>query len=165
MGNDTLIIREATPADEDAIWGILEPVIRAGETYALPRDFSRAAALGYWMGADRETFVAEDTGRVLGTYYLRANQLGGGDHVCNCGYVTAEAARGRGIARAMCEHSLKHARARGFKAMQYNLVVTTNEGAVRLWKRLGFEVVGRLPGAFDHPAEGLVDALVMYRTL
>ena len=97
--------------------------------------------------------------------YLRANQLGGGDHVCNCGYVTAEAARGRGIARAMCEHSLAHARARGFKAMQYNLVVTTNEGAVRLWKRLGFEVVGRLPSAFDHPAKGLVDALVMYRTL
>lgn len=160
-----MIIREAMPSDEDAIWAILEPVIRAGETYALPREFSREDALGYWMGADREAFVAEAGGEVLGTYYLRANQLGGGDHVCNCGYVTAEAARGRGIARAMCEHSLEHARSRGFRAMQYNLVVTTNDGAVRLWKRLGFDVVGRLPGAFDHPAEGLVDALVMYRTL
>ena len=110
-------------------------------------------------------FVAEEDGRILGTYYLRANQLGGGDHVANCGYITASGATGRGIARRMCEHSLAHARARGFRAMQFNLVVSTNERAVRLWQSLGFAIVGRLPLAFHHPSQGDVDALVMYRAL
>ena len=140
-------------------------MIRDGETYALPRDMSEAAALAYWQGADRETFVAEDGGRILGTYYLRANQLGGGAHVANCGYITDAAARGRGIARAMCEHSLAEARARGFRAMQFNLVVGTNERAIRLWQAMGFAIAGRLPGAFRHPTQGEVEALVMYRTL
>ncbi len=119
----------------------------------------------YWTGPDRETFVAEVEGRLLGTYYLRANQQGGGAHVANCGYVTARDATGRGVARRMCEHSVQHARERGFKAMQFNLVVSTNERAIRLWERLGFETVGRLPGAFLHPRFGYVDALVMFRTL
>jgi ribosomal protein S18 acetylase RimI-like enzyme len=158
-------IRPAQPDDEDAIWDILEPVIRAGETYALPRGMPREAALAYWRGADRETFVAEDSGRVAGTYYLRANQLGGGAHVANCGYVTAAWAQGRGVARAMCLHSLAAARARGFAAMQFNLVVSTNTRAVALWQAMGFAVVGRLPGAFRHPRLGDVDALVFYKTL
>jgi GNAT superfamily N-acetyltransferase len=117
------------------------------------------------MGADRDTFVVEDDGTILGSYYLRANQAGGGKHVCNCGYMTSAAASGRGVARRMCEHSLAYARERGFRAMQFNFVVSTNERAVHLWQSLGFQTVGRLPLAFDHPSLGYVDALVMFRSL
>jgi len=158
-------IRLARHEDRDAIWRILQPMIRAGETYALPTDMSEADALAYWTGDDRETFVAEEDGVILGTYYLRANQLGGGAHVANCGYVTAPEATGRGVARRMGEHSLQRARDRGFKAMQFNFVVATNERAVRLWQSLGFETVGRLPLAFLHPRHGYTDALVMFRAL
>jgi ribosomal protein S18 acetylase RimI-like enzyme len=140
-------------------------MIRRGETYPLPRDMSREAALGYWFSAEKETFVWEENGAVLGTYFLKANQQGGGAHVANCGYVTSEQAQGRGIARAMCLHSLERASQRGFQAMQFNFVVSTNERAVKLWGDLGFEIVGRLPGAFWHPLRGFVDALVMYRQL
>jgi ribosomal protein S18 acetylase RimI-like enzyme len=160
-----MMIRPSTEADADAIWSILEPVLRAGETYALPRDWTRAETLAYWHGADRAVFVAEEAGEILGTYYLRANQLGGGAHVANCGYVTHGRAVGRGIARAMGVHSLQFAAGQGFKAMQFNFVVSTNARAVALWKRLGFAIVGRLPGAFEHPTLGFVDALVMYRSL
>jgi ribosomal protein S18 acetylase RimI-like enzyme len=123
---------------------------------------SREAVLAYWLSAEKETFVWEENGAVLGTYFLKANQQGGGAHVANCGYVTAAAAQGRGIARAMCQHSLERASQRGFRAMQFNFVVSTNERAVKLWGSLGFEIVGRLPGAFQHLQHGFVDALVMY---
>jgi L-amino acid N-acyltransferase YncA len=159
-------IRPATPADAPAIWSIIGPVIRAGETYVLDRDLTEAEAIAYWMGADRETFVAEgEQGEILGTYYLKANQAGGGRHIANCGYMTSAAATGRGVARAMCAHSLERARERGFRGMQFNFVVSTNTRAVALWESMGFEVVGRLPGAFEHPSEGFVDALVMFRRL
>jgi len=158
-------IRPATADDHEAVWAVLEPAIRAGETLAWPRDMTREAALAYWTAADNDVFVADDHGAVVGTYNVRANQRGGGAHVANAGYVTAQAAAGRGIARAMCAHSLEHARARGFRAMQYNFVISTNERAVHLWQAMGFAIVGRLPGAFAHPAHGYVDALVMYRTL
>ena len=160
-----LVIRPARDSDASAIWAIIEPVIRAGETYALDTAMSRAEALDYWMGEDRETFVAEDDGQVVGTYYLRPNQAGGGGHVCNCGYMTAALASGRGIARRMCEHSLEHARRLGFRGMQFNFVVGTNARAIRLWKSLGFDVVGTLPLAFEHPVDGYVDALVMFQPL
>lgn len=160
-----MLIRPARREDAAAIWSIIGPTIRAGETYTLDRDMSEGEALAYWMGADKETFVVEDNGRIVGTYYLRANQAGGGNHVCNCGYMTDANAMGRGIARQMCEHSLQHARARGYRAMQFNFVVSTNERAIRLWQSLGFDIVGRLPLAFNHPARGYVDALVMLRTL
>ena len=158
-------IRQVQASDSDAIWAIIEPVIRAGETYALPRDMSKADALKYWMGPDRETFVAEDVDGLVGTYFVRRNQLGGGAHVANCGYITAANATGRGVARALCADSLVRARERGFRAMQFNCVVSTNERAVRLWKAMGFEIVGVLPGAFCHPTQGDVDAFVMYRRL
>ncbi len=160
-----MLIRPALADDRPVIWSIIGPVICAGETYALDRDMSEEAALAYWTGPDREAFVAEEDGEILGTYYLRANQTGGGSHVCNCGYMTAPAAAGRGIARRMCLHSLDRARARGYRAMQFNFVVSTNERAVRLWESLGFAIVGRLPGAFDHPAHGFVDALIMFQSL
>jgi ribosomal protein S18 acetylase RimI-like enzyme len=158
-------IRPALLSDGDAIWAILEPTIRAGETYALPTNISRQDALDYWMSPDHEVFVAEQNGSVVGTYFLRANQRGGGSHVCNCGYVTATEATGRGVARAMCAHSLDHARERRFVAMQFNFVISSNDRAVRLWESFGFETVGRLPRAFRHPTLGFVDALVMHRFL
>jgi ribosomal protein S18 acetylase RimI-like enzyme len=158
-----LSIRHATDGDKGAIWAILEPIIRRGETYSLPRDMTRQQALEFWFAHENETFVWEANGVILATYFLRANQRGGGSHVANCGYVTATAAEGQGIARAMCLHSLERAKERGFRAMQFNFVVSTNTRAVELWKRLDFEIVGRLPGAFQHPELGLVDAYVMYR--
>jgi L-amino acid N-acyltransferase YncA len=160
-----MLIRSATRQDDEAIWRILEPVLRAGDTYTLAREISREDALDYWFSPGHETFVAVEDGSILGTYYLRANQRGGGAHVANCGYMTAQQAMGRGIARAMYLHSLEAARERGFRAMQFNFVVSTNEHAVRLWTTLGFATVGRLPGAFLHPVHGYVDALVMYRAL
>jgi ribosomal protein S18 acetylase RimI-like enzyme len=158
-------IRISQPDDADSIWSILEPTIRAGETYTLPRDMSRGEALAYWFAPPHEVFVAQEDAQILGTYFLQANQLGGGSHVANCGYVTAPWATGRGVARAMCAHSLERARERGFQAMQFNFVVSTNERAVALWRSFGFEIIGRLPGAFHHPTAGFVDALVMYRSL
>lgn len=160
-----LMVRAARPNDKDAIWAILEPVIRAGETYTLPRDMGCEAALAFWFSGGHEVFVAEDEGRVVGTYFLRANYGGGGSHVANCGYITATHASGKGVARAMCAHSLEHAKGRGFRAMQFNFVVSSNERAVRLWKSFGFEIVGRVPQAFLHPERGYTDVYIMYRLL
>jgi ribosomal protein S18 acetylase RimI-like enzyme len=158
-------IRQATSSDAAAIAAIIVPIIREGATYALDPDLSESETLAYWLGPDKETFVAEQDGVVLGTYYMRPNQAGGGRHVCNCGYMTDAGATGRGIARRMCEHSLARARQRGYRAMQFNFVVSTNERAVRLWQSFGFEIVGRLPAAFRHPMQGYVDAFVMHRLL
>jgi ribosomal protein S18 acetylase RimI-like enzyme len=160
-----LEVRSGIVDDADAIWRIMEPILRSGETYALPRDMPRGEALAYWFASGNEVFVAEEDGQVLGTYYLRANQRGGGSHVANCGYMTASHATGRGVARAMCRHSKEHAMHHGFRAMQFNFVVSTNERAVKLWLGLGFEIVGRLPLAFAHPTRGFVDAFVMFATL
>jgi ribosomal protein S18 acetylase RimI-like enzyme len=160
-----VIVRPANFSDANAIWAILEPTIRAGETYTLPLEMEKQEALDYWLSGEKTVFVAEDEGEIVGTYYLRANQQGGGAHVCNCGYMTAASATGRGVARAMCAHSLEYAGAVGFRAMQFNFVVSSNERAVQLWQRFGFETVGRLPGAFLHPQFGYVDALVMFRNL
>jgi ribosomal protein S18 acetylase RimI-like enzyme len=161
-----LTIREAhRPDDSDAIWGILEPVIRAGETYSLDCDLSREQALAYWFSDGHEVFVADDNSQILGTYFLHPNQKGGGSHVANCGYITAAAASGRGIARQMCRHSLEYAKSRGFRAMQFNFVIRTNERAVRLWESMGFNIAGTLPEAFLHPVHGYTDVYVMYRRL
>jgi len=158
-------IRPAVATDDDAIWAILQPAFRAGETYPIPRDIDRADALAYWRSPGHSVFVAEAGGNIVGTYYLRANNRGGGAHVANCGYIVAPEAKGRGVARAMCEHSLAQARARGFTAMQFNFVIASNERAVRLWQSCGFAIVGTLPGVFKHPTRGLVDAYVMIRPL
>jgi L-amino acid N-acyltransferase YncA len=160
-----MTIRRAQPSDSAAILEIIVPVIREAATYTLDSDMGEAEALAYWLSPDKETFVAEEAGVIVGTYFIRPNQAGGGRHVCNCGYMTRAAAVGRGVARSMCQHSLAHARERGYRAMQFNFVVSTNERAVRLWQSMGFEIVGRLPAAFRHPAHGYVDALVMYQSL
>jgi len=149
-----------------ATWQIIEPTFRAGETYVFSPDITAAEAHRIWVEVPLATFIAvEGDNAVLGTYYIKPNQPALGAHVCNCGYIVAENARGKGIASEMCTHSQLEAIARGFRAMQYNLVVSTNEGAVRLWKRHGFEVIGTLPEAFRHPRLGFVDAFVMYKQL
>ncbi len=158
-------IRPATEADADAVWAVLEPAIRAEEVFALPSDMTRQAALAYWFAAEHWVFVAELNGEIVGSYYLQPNQQGGGAHVCNCGYLTALQARGRGIARAMCEHSLQFGKAQGFRAMQFNFVVSTNQAAVHLWTQCGFRILATLPAAFLHPQLGYVDAFVMWRDL
>jgi ribosomal protein S18 acetylase RimI-like enzyme len=160
-----MLIRIATAADGDAIWEVMKPIVRAGETYTLPRDMKKKSALAYWLSDEHEVFVTEENGEIVGTYFLQANQKGGGAHVANCGYMTAVSAMGRGVARAMCAHSLERARERGFRAMQYNFVISSNERAVRLWQSFNFEIVGRLPKAFLHPTLGYVDAYIMYRDL
>lgn len=158
-------IRLATPLDHDAIWGMLSPVFAAGETYAVPRDISRDAALKMWCAAPAATFVAELDGVPQGTFYIKTNAAGGGAHVCNCGYVTHIAARGQGLARAMCIASQDEARGLGYRAMQFNMVLASNVHAVALWHRLGFETIGLIPDVFEHPSQGLVDAHVMYKWL
>lgn len=161
----SISIRSASEKDRAAVWAMLEPVFRAGDSYAIDPDIPEAEAIAYWFGPERRVFIAEAAGAIVGTYYLVRNQKGGGSHVCNCGYITAAHARGMGVARAMLGHSLKVAPGFGFRAMQYNFVVSTNVRAVATWEQAGFAIVGRLPGAFRHPSKGYVDALVMYRDL
>lgn len=158
-------IRAAAQADCVAIWKIFHEVVAAGDTYAIDPEMSREDALAYWFSADTRTYVADSTVGVVGTYVLRPNQSGGGSHVANAAFMVAPEARGQGIGRAMGEHCLSEARRLGFRAMQFNFVVSTNESAVRLWQQLGFEIVGTLPGAFCHPESGYVDVYVMYRSL
>jgi ribosomal protein S18 acetylase RimI-like enzyme len=159
-------IRLFRDSDWPAVWRMLHATLAAGDSYSFAPDSSEAEIRRIWVDSPSATFVATDPGgAVIGTYFIKANQPGLGSHVCNCGYVVAAQARGRGVAAAMCEHSQDQARARGFRAMQFNFVVATNESAVRLWQRLGFAVVGRLPGAFRHQRLGFVDALVMFKPL
>lgn len=165
MNTDGVTIRPASAVDHDAIWTILEPVYRAGETYCIPRDISCADALSDWFAAPFTVFVAEAGEQVLGTSHIGANRPGGGSHVANASFATHPEARGKGVARALAEHAKSWASGQGFRAMQFNFVVSTNADAVHLWQKVGFEVVGRLPGAFLHPSLGPVDALVMFHEL
>lgn len=160
-----VVIRELGPDDWPAVWNIMEPVIRAGETYPYARDMDSAGARHMWLEVTQSAYVAEDDGEILGTYYIKPNQPTLGAHVANCGYLVAESARGRGVATLMGEHSQQEAVRLGYRAMQFNLVVATNAASVHLWKKLGFRVVGELQGAFLHATEGYVDALVYYKVL
>jgi L-amino acid N-acyltransferase YncA len=155
----------ANEADRDAIWRIFREVVATGDTYAFDRNISRDEALAYWFRADTHTYVARKDSRVVGTYILRVNQPGPGSHVANAAFMVASNAQAAGVGRSMAEHCLGEARRLGFRAMQFNFVVSTNESAIRLWQKLGFEIVGTLPGAFRHPARGYVDVYVMFRSL
>lgn len=158
-------IREATQNDFEQIWPIFHETVSLGETYTFDRDTTKSDASKIWMDIPQKTFVYEESGIILASYYLKTNQAGPGNHVCNCGYIVSSKARGKGLATALCEHSQKIALELGYKAMQFNFVVSTNVGAIRIWEKLGFETVGRLPKAFNHPIGGYVDALVMYKWL
>lgn len=158
-------IRESDRSDFEKIWPIFHEIASAGETYGYPQDTTKEEAESLWMRVPKKTFVAIEGDEVLGTYFIKTNQAGPGSHVCNCGYMVSSKARGQGLATAMCEHSQQIAMLLGYKAMQFNFVASSNDGAVKLWNKLGFDTVGRLPKAFDHPSKGYVDALVMYKWL
>lgn len=142
---------------------MLGPVFRAGDTYAIDPSISREDAMAYWTA--HHAYVAEENGAPLGTFYIRPNQQGGGAHVCNCGYITAEKAQGKGVARAMLTFSLTEAKRLGFEAMQYNFVLATNTRAIDTWARAGFEQIGRIPRAFKLPGGIETDALILHRFL
>ena len=159
-------IRAFKTTDWPAVWPILHATFAAGDTYTFSPQSTEAEIHKAWIELPAATFVAcNEAGDILGTYIIKPNQPGLGSHVCNCGYVVSKTAQGRGIAAQMCEHSQKLAVEMGFRAMQFNFVVSTNTGAVRLWQKLGFEIVGTLPGVFQHPKLGFVDAFVMFKQL
>jgi L-amino acid N-acyltransferase YncA len=158
-------IRAATEADREAIWNIFHEIVAAGDTYAFDPKMSRQEALAYWFRADTHTYVAEKDVRIAGTYILRPNQPGPGSHVANAAFMVASDAQGSGVGRKMAEHCLGEARRMGFRAMQFNFVVSTNARAIHLWEQLGFKIAGALAGAFQHPEKGYVDVYVMYRSL
>jgi len=157
--------RIATNEDEESLWGILEPMVRRGGTYVFSLDKSKESLMGYWMGTDKSTFLVERDGELLGTFYLKSNQEGLGDHICNAGFVVAPAAEGQGIGRWMGELAQAEAKSRGFLAMQFNFVIKSNQRAVQLWKSLGFAVIGEIPEAYRHPELGLVPALIFHKKL
>ena len=162
----SLTIRPFQTEDWPAVWSLLQITFASGDTYAYAPESTEAEIQQIWIEAPLATWVACTVdGSLIGTYKLQINQPGLGAHVANCGYVVAPAARGQGVAAQMCEHSQTEARRLGFRAMQFNLVVSTNTGAVRLWQKLGFRIIGTLPGAFAHRQLGDVDAHVMYKSL
>lgn len=160
-----LTIRPFAEADWPVVWDLFRQVAAAGDVFAYDETTPEAVARKLWVEPPAAAFVAEIDGRFAGTYYVRPNQPGRGGHVANAGYMVADDFRGKGVASAMCGHSLEAARRLGFRAVQFNFVVATNAAAVRVWERHGFAVVGRLPGAFRHAELGDVDALVMFRTV
>ena len=159
------MIRRAAASDFEAIWPLLRDVFRAGDTYAVDPEISKDTAYDYWMTQAAATYVAEQDGAIAGTYYIKTNQPGGGAHICNCGYIVAPHAQGQGLAAQMCEASQAQATALGYTAMQFNFVLASNPSALRIWKRLGFDIIGTIPDAFAHPTQGLVDAHIMYKRL
>ncbi len=175
MNPPRLEIRAATEADRGAIWEIFHAVIASGDTYPFDPRMSREEAMAYWFAPGNNCYVAEldclkqsslPVGRrVVGSYLLRSNQSGGGSHVANAAFIVSSEARGQGVGRAMGEHCLDETRRLGFRAMQFNFVVSANESAVHLWQQLGFKIAGTLPGAFRHPQKGFVDVYVMFRSL
>lgn len=160
-----LTIRPATPADHDTIWSIFHAVVATGTTYAFAPNTDRAEALRLWVTMPNTTYVAEQDGSIVGTYFIKTNQPGLGAHVCNAGYMVAPTARRMGIGKAMGIHSLDEARRLGYRAMQFNFVVATNHGAIKLWQSLGFAIVGTIPQAFRHAEHGYTDIHVMHRLL
>ena len=160
-----LHIRRATAVDSGPIWDIFHSVVVRGDTYAFDPGIGRKEGLEYWLHPSNCCYVAERERKIVGTYILRANQPSLGAHVANAGFMVSPGARGLGVGRGMGEHSLSEARRLGFRAMQFNFVVSTNEPAVRLWQQLGFKIVGTLPGAFRHLEKGYVDAYVMFCSL
>lgn len=160
-----MTIRLATKSDHEAVWHIISNVITTGDTYVFAPDSSKEKMLIYWFALDKRTYVAEENGEILGTFYLKENQMDLGSHIVNAGYMVSENARGKGLGTIMAEFSMEEARRLGFRGMQYNLVVKSNEKAVNLWLKLGFKIIGEIPEAYKHSALGYVNAYIMYQKL
>lgn len=159
-------IRNALESDKSAVWEIIRKVIAGGDTYVFDPDSSEEAIIEqYWFTPEKHTYVAEENGEILGTYWIKTNQPGLGDHVGNGAYMVSPEAIGKGIGKMMAEHSIEEARRLGFKSIQFNFVVKSNEVAVKLWKSVGFAVIGEIPDAFRHKQNGLTNAYIMYRKL
>ena len=159
------MIREISKPEFESFWPTFSSVIQAQETYAFDPGMTLEEAFVLWCKTPLKTYAFVENNVVLGTYYIKPNAMGPSSHICNCGYMVASAARGKGIARKMCEHSQQKAIELGFEAMQFNNVVSTNEVAVRLWKTLGFTIIGTIPKAYKHAQLGLVDSYIMYKWL
>lgn len=160
-----MLIREMTRQDFEHFWPTFSAIILAQETYAFDPNMSLENAYQLWCQLPLRTYVAEDDGELLGSYYLKANAMGPGSHICNCGYMVSPPARGKGVAAKMCEHSQEVARELNFTAMQFNSVVSTNTVAVALWEKLGFTVIGTIPEGYHHKQQGLVDCYIMHKKL
>ncbi len=158
-------IRKAIDPDKSAVWLIIKPVIAGGDTYVFDPNTPEHEMIAYWFSPEKHVYVAEEDGAILGTYWLKANQPGLGSHVGNGAYMVSPDATGKGVGRRMAEHSIDEARRLGFHSIQFNFVVKSNEVAVKLWKSVGFEVIGEIPAAFNHKENGLTNAYIMYRKL
>jgi len=158
-------IRKSNSTDANEIWEILSAIIREGDSFAYSPQSTKDDMLSYWFHKSKHTYTAMLDGKIVGTFFIQDNQPGLGSHIANAGYATSPKAYGQGIGKQMGIFSLSEARRLGYKAMQFNIVVKTNERAVKLWKDLGFKVIGEIPDAFQHRALGLVNAYIMYQKL
>ena len=160
-----MIIVEVTRDDFQAFWPVFEAIIQAQETYAFNPKMTFDEAYQLWCVVPLKSYVAKEGNTILGSYYLKPNAAGPSGHIANCGYMVNPETRGKGVARKLCEHSQKVAVDLGFTAMQFNSVVSSNEIAVNLWKKLGFEIIGTIPKAYNHSRLGLVDSFIMHKHL
>ena len=160
-----LELRKATENDNTDVWNIINTVISGGDTYVFSPDSSEEEMIAYWFSAEKKVYVAVLDKRVVGTFWLKANQPGLGSHVANAAYMVSPDATGKGVRRRMAEFSIEEARRLGYKSMQFNLVVKSNEVAVRLWQSIGFEIIGEISDAFNHSKNGMTNAYIMYRKL
>jgi L-amino acid N-acyltransferase YncA len=158
-------IRQATEQDKPAIWQIIKAVIATGDTYVFDPATPEREMMEWWFSPEKHVYVAEQNGEVVGTYWIKPNQPGLGSHVCNAAYMVAPKATGKGIGMQMGEHSFDEARRLGFDSMQFNFVVKSNIAAVKLWQKIGMQIIGEIPDAFNHVRDGMTNALIMYRKL
>lgn len=161
----SLEIRSAKKNDEDSLWSVIEPIIRAGGTYVFSPQSSREKIMSYWLNEDKKTYIALIEGKAVGTFYIKANQPDLGDHICNAGFMVDPEQKGKGIGRRLGQFAISEAKALGYQAMQFNFVISSNHSAVSLWKSLGFQVIGEIPQAYRHPSHGLVSALIFFKKL
>ncbi len=158
-------IRKATITDLEGVWTIFAEVIKGGDTFVFDPDTPKSDLKKYWFNENMSTFVIEDNGIILGSYMIKPNQIGLGSHIANCGYMVSPNARGKGVGKRLCEHSIQTAIAMNFEAIQFNIVVSTNTQAVELWRKYGFKIIGTTPKGFQHKTLGLVDTHIMYKAL